>query len=305
MLDEAKNINKSLSALGNVISALAEGTVSVPPTTPGPMGPGDTPLSPPVSPPPAEGVRAVPGQQDDTDPAGLAGGELPHHHVHLLLPLQLQRRRDQVHPHVRAEVGGPGRAGVPLRPSAPQLHPDCTLCTPTAPVTPQLHPMHSLHPNYTLTACHAPQKQASTAPQLHSLHPKCTPCTPARAIALQLNPMDPLHPNFTPAAPQAPTAPQLHPTHHDNPAPPATEHFPWQGLHLGGPQPWVTPMGISGGVPAKGGSRLRGHPSIQGQDHQEHGVREPGADGRAMEEEVREGEREEQGAQGDHCQAGG
>lgn len=27
MLDEAKNINKSLSALGNVISALAEGTV--------------------------------------------------------------------------------------------------------------------------------------------------------------------------------------------------------------------------------------------------------------------------------------
>lgn len=29
MLDEAKNINKSLSALGNVISALAEGTVSV------------------------------------------------------------------------------------------------------------------------------------------------------------------------------------------------------------------------------------------------------------------------------------
>ena len=28
MLDEAKNINKSLSALGNVISALAEGSVS-------------------------------------------------------------------------------------------------------------------------------------------------------------------------------------------------------------------------------------------------------------------------------------
>lgn len=27
VLDEAKNINKSLSALGNVISALAEGTV--------------------------------------------------------------------------------------------------------------------------------------------------------------------------------------------------------------------------------------------------------------------------------------
>lgn len=27
LLDEAKNINKSLSALGNVISALAEGTV--------------------------------------------------------------------------------------------------------------------------------------------------------------------------------------------------------------------------------------------------------------------------------------
>lgn len=30
VLDEAKNINKSLSALGNVISALAEGTVSNP-----------------------------------------------------------------------------------------------------------------------------------------------------------------------------------------------------------------------------------------------------------------------------------
>jgi hypothetical protein len=27
VLDEAKNINKSLSALGNVISALADGTV--------------------------------------------------------------------------------------------------------------------------------------------------------------------------------------------------------------------------------------------------------------------------------------
>ena len=29
VLDEAKNINKSLSALGNVISALADGNVSV------------------------------------------------------------------------------------------------------------------------------------------------------------------------------------------------------------------------------------------------------------------------------------
>lgn len=29
VLDEAKNINKSLSALGNVIAALSEGTVSV------------------------------------------------------------------------------------------------------------------------------------------------------------------------------------------------------------------------------------------------------------------------------------
>ena len=33
MLDEAKNINKSLSSLGNVISALAEGTVSDSPST--------------------------------------------------------------------------------------------------------------------------------------------------------------------------------------------------------------------------------------------------------------------------------
>lgn len=31
VLDEAKNINKSLSALGNVIAALSEGSVSVPP----------------------------------------------------------------------------------------------------------------------------------------------------------------------------------------------------------------------------------------------------------------------------------
>ena len=29
MLDEAKNINKSLSALGNVISGLADGSVSI------------------------------------------------------------------------------------------------------------------------------------------------------------------------------------------------------------------------------------------------------------------------------------
>lgn len=29
VLDEAKNINKSLSALGNVIAALSEGTVSL------------------------------------------------------------------------------------------------------------------------------------------------------------------------------------------------------------------------------------------------------------------------------------
>ncbi len=34
VLDEAKNINKSLSALGNVISALAEGTVSYSPQSP-------------------------------------------------------------------------------------------------------------------------------------------------------------------------------------------------------------------------------------------------------------------------------
>lgn len=35
VLDEAKNINKSLSALGNVISALAEGTVSLLASLPG------------------------------------------------------------------------------------------------------------------------------------------------------------------------------------------------------------------------------------------------------------------------------
>lgn len=33
VLDEAKNINKSLSALGNVISALADGNVSTTTTT--------------------------------------------------------------------------------------------------------------------------------------------------------------------------------------------------------------------------------------------------------------------------------
>jgi len=30
VLDEAKNINRSLSALGNVIAALADGSVSIP-----------------------------------------------------------------------------------------------------------------------------------------------------------------------------------------------------------------------------------------------------------------------------------
>lgn len=45
MLDEAKNINKSLSALGNVISALAEGTVSVL-RSPHPQAPPHLPPSP-------------------------------------------------------------------------------------------------------------------------------------------------------------------------------------------------------------------------------------------------------------------
>ncbi|CAM9938241.1 unnamed protein product [Bubo scandiacus] len=57
VLDEAKNINKSLSALGNVISALAEGTVRArvtPHTGPLPQGPwgwAGTPADSPVPPP--------------------------------------------------------------------------------------------------------------------------------------------------------------------------------------------------------------------------------------------------------------
>lgn len=178
VLDEAKNINKSLSALGNVISALAEGTVRAPTSPPtsalphGPWGLGGHPAE--LLCPPAEGLRALPGQQDDTDPAGLAGGELPHHHVHLLLPLQLQRRRNQVHPHVWAEVGErPRGIGVPLHPSAPQLHPNCTPCTRCVSTASQLHPMYPLHPNCTLTTPIAPQLHP-----MHPLYPKSTPYTP-------------------------------------------------------------------------------------------------------------------------------
>lgn len=147
MLDEAKNINKSLSALGNVISALAEGTVrpTAPPHTPTPHRP---PPAPECRRAPAEGVRAVPGQQNDAHPAGLAGGELPHHHVHLLLPLQLQRRRDQIHAYVRAAVRGghptaqPHTNGSPsprLPPtqSPPRVRPGSTRCT--APIATQWH----------------------------------------------------------------------------------------------------------------------------------------------------------------------
>lgn len=46
-------------------------------------------------------------------------------------------------------------------------------------------------------------------------------------------------------------------------------------------------------------------PATQGQDHQEHGDSEPGAHGRAVEEEVREGEGEEQVNEGGHAKAGG
>lgn len=45
-MDEAKNINKSLSALGNVISALAEGTVGVPPPPGHPAGDAPEPPCP-------------------------------------------------------------------------------------------------------------------------------------------------------------------------------------------------------------------------------------------------------------------
>lgn len=51
-------------------------------------------LCPPSS--SAENSRAVPWQQNDPHPAGLPRWKLPHHHVHLLLSLQLQRCRDQV-----------------------------------------------------------------------------------------------------------------------------------------------------------------------------------------------------------------
>lgn len=57
--------------------------------------------------------RAVPWQQNDSHPSGLAWRELSHHHVHLLLPLQLQRHRDQIHadvwPAVRRVCGKHGK----------------------------------------------------------------------------------------------------------------------------------------------------------------------------------------------------
>lgn len=116
MLDEAKNINKSLSALGNVISALAEGTVSVPWVT---VTPNLFSVSPLVIMPQSMAVQspgriavlccpaeimflirglspaleklcAVPRQQNDADSSGLPGRKLQDHHVHLLLPVQLQ-----------------------------------------------------------------------------------------------------------------------------------------------------------------------------------------------------------------------
>lgn len=68
-----------------------------------------------------EKPRPVPGQQDDADPAGLPGGELPDHHHHLLLAVRLQRGRDQVHADVRTEVGGSSHSG--LRPRPPPLLP--------------------------------------------------------------------------------------------------------------------------------------------------------------------------------------
>lgn len=89
VLDEAKNINKSLSALGNVIAALSEGTVSanlaspllasVNALTDGPACVG------------LEKPRPIPGQQDDPNPAGLSGRKLSDHHHHLLLAVRLQR----------------------------------------------------------------------------------------------------------------------------------------------------------------------------------------------------------------------
>lgn len=59
-------------------------------------------LSDPLS--PAEISRSVPRQQNDPHPAGLSGWELSHHHVHLLLALQLQRGRNQIHPDVWTTV---------------------------------------------------------------------------------------------------------------------------------------------------------------------------------------------------------
>lgn len=119
VLDEAKNINKSLSALGNVIAALSEGTVSASTASP------PSPASPPPDGAACVGLekpRPLPGQQDDPDPAGLSGRKLSHHHHHLLLAVRLQRGRDQVHADVWAEVGsstlppaGGGRRGGDLR----------------------------------------------------------------------------------------------------------------------------------------------------------------------------------------------
>lgn len=45
--------------------------------------------------------------------------------------------------------------------------------------------------------------------------------------------------------------------------------------------------------------------SAQSEDHQEHSVCEPGADGRGVEEEIREGEGEEQEPEEHHPEAGG
>lgn len=109
VLDEAKNINKSLSALGNVIAALSEGTVRSGTKR---CKRSSTWTSSYLVCACAEEPCALPGQQDDSDPAGLARRELSNHHHHLLFAICLQRGRDQVHSHVWTKV-----VALPTQPS--------------------------------------------------------------------------------------------------------------------------------------------------------------------------------------------
>ena len=104
MLDEAKNINKSLSALGNVIAALAETNVrTLQAQLHSPLQ-HDVTMRHDILLRFADEAHSVPRQQADSNPARVARRQRAHRHRHLLVARLLQRVRDQVHAALRTKV---------------------------------------------------------------------------------------------------------------------------------------------------------------------------------------------------------